>query len=182
MKALAGIRELKPSRNEFRQIVEEHQARVFSIALRMLGDTGEAEEVAQDVFLELHRNLASITTEAHLLAWLRKVACHRATDALRRRSRRLEYAADELHEESVFLQPETRESPLAGRVEQLLLTLPEAQRMVMLLRYQEDLDPEEIAATLAMPVATVKSYLQRALKLLRTKADHSLREYTRNAI
>jgi RNA polymerase sigma-70 factor (ECF subfamily) len=61
-----------------------------------------------------------------------------------------------------------RASPLGARLEQLLATLPESQRAVLILRYQEDLTPEEIAATLQAPVATVKSNLQRGLKLLRS--------------
>ena len=58
----------------------------------------------------------------------------------------------------------------AARLEQLLATLPEPQRAALVLRYQEDLTPEEIAATLDAPLATVKSHLQRGLKLLRAKA------------
>ena len=63
----------------------------------------------------------------------------------------------------------------------LLATLPEAQRAVLILRYQEDLTPEEIAATLDAPLATVKSQLQRGLKLLRAKARTHLKEYMRGA-
>jgi RNA polymerase sigma-70 factor (ECF subfamily) len=51
----------------------------------------------------------------------------------------------------------------------LVASLPETPRMVMILRYQEDLDPMEIAEVLEMPVATVKSHLQRSLSLLREK-------------
>jgi RNA polymerase sigma-70 factor (ECF subfamily) len=51
----------------------------------------------------------------------------------------------------------------------LVASLPETPRMVMVLRYQEDLDPSEIAEVLEMPVATVKSHLQRALAMLREK-------------
>jgi RNA polymerase sigma-70 factor (ECF subfamily) len=72
-----------------------------------------------------------------------------------------------------------RTSPLGARLEQLLATLPESQRAVLVLRYQEDLTPEEIAATLQAPVATVKSNLQRGLKLLRAKAANHLKEYVR---
>jgi RNA polymerase sigma-70 factor (ECF subfamily) len=72
-----------------------------------------------------------------------------------------------------------RASPLGARLEQLLATLPESQRAVLILRYQEDLTPEEIAATLQAPVATVKSNLQRGLKLLRAKAANHLKEYVR---
>jgi len=76
-------------------------------------------------------------------------------------------------------QAEIHTSPLGIRLEQLLATLPEQQRAALILRYQEDLTPEEIAATLNSPVATVKSHLQRGLKLLRAKAQNHLREYVR---
>ena len=72
-----------------------------------------------------------------------------------------------------------RGSPLGDRIEALLATLPEAQRAAIILRYQEDLTPEEIAATLGAPLATVKSQLQRGLKLLRAKAESQLKEYIR---
>ena len=144
------------SPQEFRAIVERHQARVFSIAYRILGESGVAEEVAQDVFLELHRNLPR-----------------------RRRAARGDMAAEE-YEDGMALRPVVRDfMPLMNRVEQLLLTLPPPQRAVMLLRYQEDLEPEDIALELKMPLATVRSYLQRAVKTLRAKADRTLKEYSR---
>ena len=65
------------------------------------------------------------------------------------------------------------------RLEQLLNTLPEPQRAALILRYQEGLTPEEIAATLDAPLATVKSHLQRGLKLLRAKATDRLKEFVR---
>ena len=61
----------------------------------------------------------------------------------------------------------------------MLTTLPEPQRAALVLRYQEDLSPEEIAATLESPLATVKSNLQRGLKLLRAKAETTLKDYVR---
>ena len=73
------------------------------------------------------------------------------------------------------------ESPLGRRIEELLATLPEGQRAALVLRYQEDLTPEEIAVTLKSPLATVKSQLQRGLKLLRVRASQSLKEYVRGA-
>lgn len=88
-----GTLPLNTAVQEFRAIVERHQARVFSIAFRILGESGAAEEVAQDVFLELYRSLGRLESEEHLIAWLRRVACHRATDALRRRASRADTAA-----------------------------------------------------------------------------------------
>lgn len=163
---------------DFEQLVEEHQSMVFSLALRMTGDRGLAEEIAQDVFLDLDKNLGKIGGTEHARFWLRRVAMHRAADALRRRRVRgmdLWVAIEENH----AAVSEERSSALGTRVEQLLTTLPETQRAALLLRYQEDMTPEEIAQALDAPLATVKSNLQRGLKLLRAKAESGLKEYLR---
>ena len=135
---------------DFEQLVDEHQSMVFSLAWRMTGDRGLAEEIAQDVFLELDRHLGKIQSAAHACFWLRRVAMSRSADALRRRVVRgldLWVEMEEHHGISVV----ERGSPLGARLEQLLATLPEAQRAALVLRYQEDLTPEEIAATLQAP-------------------------------
>jgi RNA polymerase sigma-70 factor, ECF subfamily len=163
---------------EFEQLVDEHQSMVFSLALRMTGDRGLAEEIAQDVFLELDRNLTKLESPVHALAWLRRVTMSRSRDALRRRKVRRVDLWTEL-DENYSAQGEEHSSPVAVRLERLLATLPEAQREALVLRYQEDLSPEEIAVTLEEPVATVKSHLQRGLKLLRAKAESQLKEYVR---
>jgi RNA polymerase sigma-70 factor (ECF subfamily) len=163
---------------DFEQLVDEHQSMVFSLALRMTGDRGLAEEIAQDVFLELDRHLGKIESAAHACFWLRRVAMSRSADALRRRKVRQMDQWVEIKEHH-GLQPEPRTSPLGGRLEGLLATLPDPQRAALVLRYQEDMTPEEIAASLDAPVATVKSHLQRGLKLLRAKAVIHLKEYVR---
>jgi len=163
---------------DFEQLVDTHQSMVFSLALRMTGDRGLAEEIAQDVFLELDRNLGRIDSAAHACFWLRRVTMSRSADALRRRKVRgidLWVEMEDVH----GVAAEERSSPLSTRLEQLLATLPEAQRAALVLRYQEDLTPEEIATTLDAPLATVKSHLQRGLKLLRSKAETHLGEYVR---
>jgi len=163
---------------DFEQLVDEHHSMVFSLALRMTGDRGLAEEIAQDVFLALDKDLSRMESPAHACFWLRRVAMSRSTDAMRRRRVR---AIDQWVEldENHGAQAEERDSPLAVRVERLLATLPESQRAALVLRYQEDLTPEEIAASLGAPLATVKSNLQRGLKLLRAKAAVHLKEYVR---
>ena len=169
--------EWKPN---FEQLVDQHQSMVFSLALRMTGDRGLAEEIAQDVFLELDRNLARIENDGHACFWLRRVAMSRSTDAMRRRRVRgidLWVEMQDVH----GVDTEEHASPLGARLEQLLATLSEPQRAALILRYQEDLTPEEIAATLSAPLATVKSHLQRGLKLLRAKAQSHLKEFVRNS-
>lgn len=178
------VASISPSRDGFREIVERHQSRVFSIAYRILGDSGTAEEVAQDVFLALYRNLDQMQSQEHLLAWLRRVTVHRATDACRRRAGRAEYAAEEFSEEYMYLDGTASAASQCGfksaatetNIEQMVASLPPAQRSVVLLRYQEDLMPGEISTLLSMPLGTVKSHLQRALKLLRAKASPQRKE------
>jgi len=165
---------------DFESLVDEHQAMVYSLAFRMTGDRGLAEEIAQDVFLELDRNLPRIDGPEHACAWLRRVTMSRSTDALRRRRVRGTDLWVELQEQH-GMAAEERTSPVAARLERLLATLPEAQRLALILRYQEEMLPEEIAVLVKAPVATVKSQLQRGLKLLRAKANSQLKEFIRGA-
>jgi RNA polymerase sigma-70 factor (ECF subfamily) len=162
----------------FEQLVDQHQSMVFSIALRMTGDRGLAEEIAQDVFLELDRSLERFDSPEHVLFWLRRVAISRSTDALRRRKVRCMDLWVEF-EEGHGIGSQDKASPLSSRLDGLLASLPEPQRAALTLRYQEDLTPEEIAETLDAPLATVKSNLHRGLKLLRSKATSHLREFIR---
>ena len=179
----SSVASISPSRDGFRDIVERHQSRVYSIAYRILGDCGAAEEVAQDVFLALYRDLDRLQSQEHLLAWLRRVTVHRATDACRRRASRVDFAADEFCEEHTHfgigfavLPGACKPAGTPTSIEQMVASLPAAQRAVVLLRYQEDMMPTEISALLSMPLGTVKSHLQRALKLLRTKASRQRKE------
>lgn len=172
---------------DFRGIVERHQSRVYSIACRILQDPATAEEVAQDVFLALHGSLGRIESEEHLLRWLRRVTVQRATDAHRRRAVRTSVAEVALEEEALPLSlisdglpPSAGSLDGDGAVGALLRSLPAEQRTIVVMRYQEDMTPTEIAETLAMPVNTVKSHLQRSLKRLRTRLER-MREEGRHA-
>jgi RNA polymerase sigma-70 factor (ECF subfamily) len=151
----------------FGMLVRTHQRSVYSLALRMLSDRHEAEDLAQEVFLGLHRNLSSVESPAHLAFWLRKVTLNRAIDRLRREPRQtvsLEDAGSLVCDAT-----EQRDPLLQRRLRALLAQLPPAARAVMLLRYQEDLNPNEIARTLNMSINTVKSHLKRSLATLRER-------------
>jgi RNA polymerase sigma-70 factor (ECF subfamily) len=167
----------------FRRLVEEHQRMVFSIALRVAGEYGAAEEIAQDVFMELFRSAEKLNGEDHVRYWLRRVTVHRATDALRRKSRQPESSADEWMDE-LHTPPNDGEATasygIAARLDELLQSLPENLRVPVVLRYQEDMSPDEIATLLGQPLATVKSHLQRGLKWMRQKADVTMKEYVRD--
>jgi RNA polymerase sigma-70 factor, ECF subfamily len=149
----------------FGRIVREHQSMVFSIALHSTGHRGVAEEIAQDVFLQLYRNLGAIESAAHLRAWLRRTTSHRCIDHIRRQPGRI-VPIDELE-----LSTETRphDPLLYETLRKLVETLPEQQRLTLILRYQEEMEMPEISRTLEIPLGTVKSHLHRAVASLRTR-------------
>jgi RNA polymerase sigma-70 factor, ECF subfamily len=169
--------------DEFRRLIEAHQRMVFSLALRLTGDYATAEEVAQDVFLELFRSGERLVNEDHVRFWLRRTAKHRAIDAIRRRSSRPEATAEEWMEEHHPIAIGTGAGGVGvsteARLESLLRTLPEGLRSAIVLRYQEEMLPDEIAEVLGQSVASVKSQLHRGLTLLRRKAAITMKEYFR---
>lgn len=157
---------------DFAETLRANQSMVFSLALHFLRDYSAAEEVAQDVFLRLYRKLDELESDRHVVFWLRKVTSRRCIDYVRKRGARFDIALEDTAE------PEADErggDPMLNRrLRQLIAALPEKPRMVMVLRYQEDLMPEEIADVLEMPVRTVKSHLHRSLAILREKIERSI--------
>ena len=154
---------------DFDETVREHRSMVFSVAYHFLHDRDLAEEIAQDVFLSLHKNLGDLESPAHAAHWLRRVAVQRSIDASRKKMRRPVVALESVKEPAV--KPAAGDPLLGELLRRLIVSLPETQRMVVILRYQEDLDPTEIAAVMGIPIGTVKSHLQRSLALLREKLE-----------
>ncbi len=147
----------------FATLIHEHQDMVFSIAWHFLHDRARAEEIAQEVFLQLYRALGEIESPAHLTFWLRRVTANRCIDESRRRWRvvTLDQAAD------IARAADETDPLLIRRVGQLLQRLPAQQRLAITMRYQEGLEPSEIGEILDMPLNTVKSHLRRGLSALR---------------
>lgn len=165
---MIGLTAVRPAL-DFGELMRENRAMVFSVAYHFLHDRDLAEEIAQDVFLSLHKNLASLESPAHVGFWLRKVAVQRSIDASRKRNRRPQVALDSVAEPSV--KPPPGDPMLRDMLLRLIATLAEGPRMAMVLRYQEDLDPTEIAEIMGIPLGTVKSHIQRSLALLREKLE-----------
>lgn len=152
----------------FAALVRRYQRTVYSIALRMLSDRHRAEDLAQEVFLQLYRTLDNIESDTHLAFWLRKVAVNRAIDRMRQESR---YEGEPLTEAAAIVEQVGEDPLLQRRMAELVAQLPPAARAVVVLRYQEDLDPTDIASTLDMSINTVKSHLKRSLTLLRARVQ-----------
>jgi RNA polymerase sigma-70 factor, ECF subfamily len=150
----------------FAALIGEHESMVFSIAWHFFADRNRSEEIAQDVFLQLYRNLERIESRAHLVFWLRQVTSRKCIDEVRRAGPRrvsLDDAPD------VPVSPAAADPLASRRLRELVASLPERQRLMVTLRYQEDLDPAEISRVTGMPVNTIKSHLHRALLALRKK-------------
>jgi RNA polymerase sigma-70 factor, ECF subfamily len=155
------------SEHAFAAIVREHQAMVFGVAYHFLQSWSQAEELAQEVFLALHQHLARIESARHLVFWLRRVTSNRCIDWVRSPLNRREVPLEHVHEPSAM--PRLHDPMLDALLRKLVAELPPHPRIVVTLRFQEDLDLAEIAAIVDMPVNTVKSHLRRSLDAMRRK-------------
>src|SRR5262245_48707327 len=128
--------------DDFEALVLRHQAMLYRIAFNFFLSGPRAEEVVQDVFLQCFENLASIESPDHLKAWLRRAATHRCIDLVRSGTAQKELQLDELPD---IADPTPERDPLLSeRLRRLVASLPEKQRMIVILRYGEDMDSEEI--------------------------------------
>src|ERR1051326_8319113 len=109
----------------FAELVREHQGTVFSIAYHYLQDRSLAEDLAQEVFLELYQNLGRIQSAAHLTFWLRRVTANRCIDQGRKKLRRRELALAETPEPAAA--DPASDPLLLQRLQQSLAVLPERQ-------------------------------------------------------
>jgi RNA polymerase sigma-70 factor (ECF subfamily) len=151
----------------FAELLREHQRMVFSIALHFFADRELAEDLAQDVFLLLFRNLRRIESESHLAFWLRQVTSRKCIDHVRWLEKRRHASLDEAGEQGA---PARAMDVLEReRLQRLVAGLPAKLRIVVTLRYQEEMQPAEIAEVLGWPLNSVKSRLHRALEMLRER-------------
>ena len=165
--------------NAFERLVRARQDRLFSIALRMLGDRSEAEDAAQDAFIRAYRSLGgwepARIRELRLDAWLATIVVNVARTRGRRRgttaARESLTFVDELDHPS-GTETETPHGSLARREASdewasRLLALPERYRTPIVLRHVDGLGYDEIGEALDRPAGTVKAQVHRGLALLR---------------
>jgi RNA polymerase sigma-70 factor (ECF subfamily) len=153
----------------FADLVRQHQRMVYSVVWNFFRDRAMAEDIAQDVFLQLFQNLRTIESDSHLLFWLRRVAIRKCIDLHRWRLKRKPISLDDWIEEGET--KEVRDVFALGKMRTLVTALPVKFRAVVVLRYLEDQTPEEMAQTLDWPLNTVKSRLHRALKMLKDRME-----------
>lgn len=161
------------SERAFQTLVERYQRPVFGLVVRMIRDRGIAEDVTQEVFVKAWLALARYDPRRRFASWLFKIASNAAIDQLRRKklpttpiessdpdaSSILDRTPDERAESADTL---ARRRELAAALEAAVAALRPEYRLVILLRFREELPYREIAEVTGMPLGTVKTNLRRA--------------------
>jgi RNA polymerase sigma-70 factor (ECF subfamily) len=161
----------------FRPLVQRYQRLAFSVALRMLGSRADAEDIAQQAFVDAFNALERFDGEGRHHAfstWLLRIAVNRSKDVLKSKRRTEQPLEHDVHggEAAFAYDPSTPEANAAGderraQLEAALLGLPTKYREVLVLKDAEELSYEEIRNILGLPVTTLKIRVVRARAMLR---------------
>lgn len=176
------LRVKRGDRAAFAALVEKYQQPVMNFVRRTLRDEIEAEDVAQNVFLQVYKSAPRYETTAKFSTWLFTIARNLCLNEIRRRSRHATASLDVSHPESEdqplhqvedkrsFSPPETLlHGELEEKILQALADLPENQRTALLLCRQEELSYEEIAEVLGCSLSATKSLIHRGRETLKSK-------------
>jgi RNA polymerase sigma-70 factor, ECF subfamily len=156
----------------FEEVYRSHSRRLYGVALRMLGNPADAEDMLQDIFLAAHRKLDSFRGESALGTWLYRLAVNLCLDYLRSRTGRSINMTDALDDEPAL--PDAGHSGLADRVvtrmdlERALAQLPEGCRTAFVLHDVQGLEHREIGEIMGIAEGTSKSQVHKARMRLRT--------------
>jgi RNA polymerase sigma-70 factor, ECF subfamily len=153
--------------NAMAALYDRYSSIVYSVALRVLSDTGAAEDVLQDVFMQLWRNPSAFdASRGSLGAWLAVIARNRAIDALRKRRPESDIE-DTVISVETDMANEADRARSAEKVRGILRSMPPAQRSALEMAYFEGLTHTEIAAKTGEPLGTIKTRIRAGLTTLR---------------
>jgi RNA polymerase sigma factor (sigma-70 family) len=166
----------------FKQLVQQYQHRVFNTSLGLLQQHTDAEDMAQEVFVQVYRSIAGFKTESQLSTWIYRITVTKCLDHLRSKKRKKRFGfisslfgADNtpLYEPENFDHPGVQldRKEDAAILFKLVQQLPETQRTAFILNKVEELSYREIAAVLKVSEPAVDALLQRAKQNLRKKIN-----------
>jgi RNA polymerase sigma-70 factor (ECF subfamily) len=162
---LTGVR--SGDQDAMGRFYDRYSSLVYSVALRVLRDTAQAEDVTQEVFIQIWRNPASfVSGRGSLGAWLVVIARNRSIDLLRRR-RPSDSVDDVILPSSTDLAAEAERNTLMERIRGILKDLPGEQQKSVEMAFFEGLSHTEIAERTGQPLGTVKTRIRLALLSLR---------------
>ena len=155
----------------FEKLYELHNRRVYSLCLRMLGNPAQAEDLTQDIFLQVYRKLGSFRGDSAFTTWLHRLTVNQVLMHFRKRGVKLEQTTEEGDFTNVVETPlqSTRRTSLIDRLalDQAIAELPPGYRAVFVLHDVEGYEHGEIAKLLGVSVGTSKSQLHKARMRLR---------------
>jgi RNA polymerase sigma-70 factor (ECF subfamily) len=172
----------------FTQLVDKYKQPVINFAFRMLRDAAEAEDLAQVVFLQVHKSAERYQVSSKFTTWMYTIARNLCLNEIRRRSRHPAESLDASHpghedqpphqyeDKTVFSPPESfLHAELEEKIDEALAELPENQRSAILLCRGEELSYEQIAEVLGCTVSATKSLIHRGRETLKQKLKPYLR-------
>ena len=171
----------------FAELMERHQDRVFQHAVRLLGNNQDAEEVLQDTFVRVFRNLDRFEERSRFSTWIYRIATNEALMRLRKRGRRKEVPLDDGEPGAAEASEAVREfarsavdhvmdREIRDVLSRAIAELPEEYRVVFVLRDVDDLTNAEVAEILGLSIPAVKSRLHRSRLFLRDRISGLLDE------
>ena len=165
------------------ELIERHQGAVIGTVAKMLGNSSDAEDIAQQVFIRIWKSAPRYKPKAKFTTFLYTITRNLVFNESRRKSRKKEYSMEE-REDDFHLQTADHQnaSPDQGMlqqelrqaVDQAIANLPEKQRLAVILRRYEGMPYDEIAKILGLSVSAIKSQLFRARHTLRESLQHYL--------
>jgi RNA polymerase sigma-70 factor (ECF subfamily) len=155
----------------FESLYNQHHRRVYSLCVRMLGHTSQAEDLTQEVFLQVHRKLGSFRGDSAFTTWLHRLTVNQVLMHFRKRGVKLEHTSEEGDFTDVIETPiqSTRRISMVERLalERAIAELPPGYRTVFVLHDVEGYEHEEISNLLKVSIGTSKSQLHKARMRLR---------------
>ena len=148
----------------FGELVDQYKNLVYAMVYRMVNDRNQADDLAQEVFLKVHRGLPYFRGEARLSTWIYRIVANVCVQARirRRESQPAAGLPDRGAPDASFADLELRD-----RLEKAIIQLPDQYRILIAAHYLRGVQYEALAESLNMPLGTVKTHLYRAKKLLR---------------
>lgn len=182
------LRVKQGDRPAFEELVNKYKQPVTNLLYRMLGDATEAEDLAQNVFLQVYKSADRYKASAKFTTWLFTIARNLCLNEIRRRSRHPaesldaphpEYADQPLHpveDAKTFSPPDALlHGELEQKIQQALCELPANQRLAILLCRQDELSYDDIARVLGCSLSATKSLIHRGREALKQKLKPYLR-------
>ena len=160
-----------PENTDSQGVWEDFQGRLRAFVSRRVKQPADAEDVVQEIFLQIHRNLSTVRDEARLPAWIFKIARHAIVDHFRRNARPMETLAEDFDLPAPTEEPETEYAALNELVqclEPMIEALPESYRQAIRLTELRGVRQSEVAKQTGLSVSGMKTRVQRGRRKLKT--------------